>query len=110
MPETMIRISLSETARRHGIDKGQLSRDVHAGKKSSRGCPICHYATKGSDGRIQGFVFPDSFVFPASSGVQNGSKLKKLAVAIIISGISVGFWLARKSIQIPREQLNLKRF
>lgn len=101
MPETMIRLSLSETARRHGIDKGQLSRDVRAGKENSRGFPICQYVVRGLDGRIHGFEFPNSYAFPGFSKIQQRSERKGVGVAtaLVIGSIGLAGWLARKYVQ-----------
>lgn len=57
-------LSLREVARRHGIDKGQLSRAIKAGKTECKGHAICQYAVTDPTGRVQGFSFPDDYVFP----------------------------------------------
>lgn len=92
----MIRISLSETARRHGIDKGQLSRDVHAGKETSRGYPICRFAVRGIDKRITGFDFPEGYAFPGLRNVRFWSKPIGVAAVTLICSVGLGILLSRK--------------
>jgi hypothetical protein len=62
-------MSLRETAERHGISHGYLSRRVKQGKEA-KGYDLTEYVVMDGDGHIEGFDFPSRYDFP--NGSPNG--------------------------------------
>lgn len=70
MNETTQQLTLTETAKRHDISKGYLSRCLKEGR-AAKGHDLQPYAVYGDDGQIAHFVFPLDYDFPAWDGEED---------------------------------------